>query len=142
MSDFSIKQITLPSGQKIDIVYYHAEAIAELPPLANPPQTQTEASSLTNLSVCTSCSADRVYPVEWMEIENEQWEMDLRCPDCEHRTALVCTHEEAELFDDALNTATDSIMDSLEQLSRTNMEEDIRRLAYALEHDLLLPSDF
>lgn len=130
MGDFHIKKIILPSGKSVEIVYFHAD------------EAVTRTDGLIELENCPECNSDLVYPVTWRETEDECWEIDLRCPNCEWSERGIYHQTDVERFDDVLNGGTDQLIDDLEQLARTNMEEEIDRFVQALETDQIVPFDF
>jgi hypothetical protein len=137
MSDFHVKKIILPSGKAVEIVYFHADAPAEHS------HADTAATpDAPGLERCPSCEGDLVYPVDWREAEDDRWELELRCPNCEWFDRAVHTQDEVERFDETLNNGTDALIESLETLSRENMEADIEAFVRALEADLIEPFDF
>ncbi len=130
MGDFHIKKIILPSGKAVEIVYFHP-AVDEL----DEPDT-------VNLEECPDCDSSLVYPVSWRETEDESWDIELRCPNCEWYERAVYRHCDVERFDEVLNRGTDRLIDDLEHLSRANMEADIERFVDALNTDAITPFDF
>ena len=131
MGDFHIKKIILPSGKSVEIVYFHAEEAL----------TAEEEGTL-DLERCPECDGDLVYPTSWRETEDDCWEIELRCPNCEWCERGIYRHQDVERFDDVLNRGTDRLIDDLEQLTRANMEADIERFVQALDKDLITPFDF
>ena len=130
MGDFHIKKIILPSGKSVEIVYFHAE------------DTLMEEDGTVNLEICPECTGTLVYPVSWRETEDDCWEIELRCPNCEFAERGIYRHQDVERFDEVLNRGTDRLIDDLEQLTRANMEADIDRFVQALDGDLITPFDF
>ena len=74
--------------------------------------------------------------------EADRWELELRCPACEWQSRDTFDQETVERFDDVLNAATDSLIDTLERVSRDNMRAEIDRFVDALQQDHILPFDF
>jgi hypothetical protein len=137
MSDFHVKKIILPSGKAVEIVYFHADAPAE--------QSSAEsaaAPAAPGLERCPTCTSDLVYPVDWREADDDRWELELRCPNCEWTDRTIHTQDEVERFDEVLNAGTDTLIESLDTLSRENMEADIEAFVRALDADLIEPFDF
>ena len=130
MGDFHIKKIILPSGKSVEIVYFHAE------------DALTEEATEVNLEVCPDCNCGLVYPVSWRETEDDCWEIELRCPNCEWAERGIHRHTDVERFDEVLNRGTDRLIDDLESLTRANMEADIDRFVAALATDSIVPFDF
>jgi hypothetical protein len=131
MGDFHIKKIILPSGKSVEIVYFHAEDAV-----------QPEAGGSVDLEQCPECDTGLVYPVSWRETEDDCWEIELRCPNCEWSERGIHRHTDVERFDEVLHRGTDRLIDDLEQLTRANMESDIERFVDALDADLITPFDF
>ena len=144
MGDFHVKKIILPSGKAVEIVYFDAlagEAAARsLAEGLEPPPAGPLAPP--RLDLCPSCGGELVYPVDWREADGDRWELELRCPSCEWRQRDVFDQFSVEAFDDALNSATDTLIDTLERVSRENMQAEIERFVRALEDDHILPFDF
>src|SRR5687768_16525935 len=95
-----------------------------------------------DLTLCPRCDRDRVYPVDWEPAGRRGWSISLRCPECEWRDRGVFSQEVADRFDDALDAATQAVLDDLQHLTRSNMESQINRFAQALAQDWILPEDF
>jgi len=66
----------------------------------------------------------------------------LRCPECEWRGGGVYHQDLIDRFDEALDDGTQAVLDVLELLTRSNMEEQIERFMGALEANVILPEDF
>lgn len=132
MGDFHIKKIILPSGKSVEIVYFHAEDAA----------TEDVSTPAVDLETCPECDSGLVYPVSWRETEDDCWEIELRCPNCEWCERGIHRHQDVERFDEVLNRGTDRLIDDLEHLTRANMEADIERFVDALGADLITPFDF
>jgi len=136
MGEFHVKKIILPSGKAVEIVYFHAEAVAE------PELEDALAGSTEGLELCASCGSDLVHPTDWREAPDGRWELQLRCPECEWTHGGTYDQDTVERFDMQLNAATDELIDALEQATRENMESDIERFVHALEHGHIQPFDF
>lgn len=144
MSDYISKQITLPGGRVIDIVYFaEPDQRTDLPEPELIATTDSDVRPTRDvLHLCQECASDLVYPVAWEEREDERWYVVRRCPECEWRGAGEHHQSDIEFFDDALNDGTDELLTSLRGLSRVNMEADIERLVQAINDDQILPMDF
>jgi hypothetical protein len=95
-----------------------------------------------DLSVCPCCGRDFVYPTDWSTAGERRWSVALRCPECEWRGGGVYGQDLVDRFDETLDESCQSILDDLELLTRSNMEEQTERFVAALEADLILPEDF
>jgi hypothetical protein len=107
-------------------------------PRLHRPVRRTDA----DLHICSACSSQLVYPVDWAPIDESRWRVELHCPECD-----LCTegcYEQAVLdrFDAILDDATESLLDDLSRLQHSNMEDEVDRFVRALEGDLVLPEDF
>jgi hypothetical protein len=96
----------------------------------------------TELHVCPACAADLVYPVDWEPAATGRWSVNLRCPNCEWLGGGIFEQAVVDRFDEALDRATEQVLDDLSLLTRANMEEDVERFVTALQADLVLPEDF
>jgi hypothetical protein len=134
MGDFQVKKIILPSGKAVEIVYFHAEPTVDSGTAATAPGR--------GLEMCPDCSSELVYPTDWHEAVSGNWELELRCPECEWCDRAEYDQTTVERYDSALNDATDQLIDSLETLTRENMEAEIERFVSALSADHIVPFDF
>jgi hypothetical protein len=134
MGDFQVKKIILPSGKAVEIVYFHAEPVVDTAPASTGPGQ--------GLEVCPDCASELVYPTDWHEAVSGNWELELRCPECEWCDRAEYDQGTVERYDGALNDATDQLIESLEQLTRENMEAEIERFVAALSADHIVPFDF
>jgi hypothetical protein len=134
MGDFQVKKIILPSGKAVEIVYFHAEPVVDTLPAS--------AVSGRGLETCPDCASALVYPIDWHEAASGNWELELRCPECEWSDRAEYDQGTVERYDGVLNDATDQLIDSLETLTRENMEAEIDRFVRALSADHIVPFDF
>jgi hypothetical protein len=134
MGDFQVKKIILPSGKAVEIVYFHAEPVVDTIP--------SSPASGDGLEVCPDCASGLVYPIDWHEAVSGNWELELRCPECEWSDRAEYDQSTVERYDGALNDATDQLIESLETLTRENMEAEIDRFVSALSADHIVPFDF
>ena len=129
-----VRRVVLPSGKTIEVVYFD-----ETPALDAAPG-MVEVGE--DLHVCTECSSDLVYPVEWDEAGATHWEVTLRCPNCEWSGAGVFEQDVVERFDEELDRGTEALVRDLKRMMHANMEDEIERFVYALEGDHIVPDDF
>ena len=130
-----VKRVVLPSGKTIEVVYFKdaVEQDSSFRTVAEPDQA---------LHVCTACSSELVYPTGWDEVDDENWQVQLRCPDCEHLREGVFAQATVEAFDEQLDTGTDALTADYRRLCRANMAEEVERFTAALDSDAILPEDF
>lgn len=130
-----VKRVVLPSGKTIEVVYFKdtAEPEAGFRTVAEPEQ---------ELHACPACESQLVYPTAWEEVADQQWHVELRCPECEYHRNGTFSQTTVEAFDSELDRATDALSADLRRLCRANMVEEIERFATAIHCDAVLPEDF
>ena len=130
-----VRRVVLPSGREIEVVYFDAQpAPADAEPIVSSPER--------DLHECPECERTLVYPVEWEEASPTQWEVLLRCPNCEWSDLGVFDQTTVDRFDDELDRGTEALMRDLKRLTQANMEDEIDRFVSALGADAILPEDF
>jgi hypothetical protein len=129
-----VRRVVLPSGKTIEVVYFdEAPALDAAPGMAEVGE---------DLHLCTECSSDLVFPVEWDEAGATHWEVTLRCPNCEWSGTGVFSQDVVERFDEELDRGTEQLVRDLKRMMHANMEDEIERFVHALEADHILPDDF
>jgi ribosomal protein S27E len=130
-----VKRVVLPSGKTIEVVYFKdaSEQDSSFRTVAEPDQA---------LHVCAPCGSELVYPTGWEETDHENWQVRLRCPECEHRREGVFSSATVEVFEEVLDKGTDALTADHRRLYRANMAEEARRFTAALRSDAILPEDF
>jgi hypothetical protein len=128
-----VRHVTLPSGRKIEVVYFE--------PLADEP-TKTGAQPADALHICPECDRDLVYPVDWEEASVTHWEVELRCPNCEWNEVGTFDQATVDRFDERLDAGTEALVKDLRRLVQANMEAEAERFAAALDANAILPEDF
>jgi hypothetical protein len=132
-----VRRVVLPSGRAIEVVYFENPAPTEPPAAARAARPAVE-----DLHVCPDCTGELVYPVEWEEADETNWEVTLRCPNCEWGTVGVWSQDVVDRFDEELDRGTEALVRDLKRLTRANMEEEVERFTRALQADAILPEDF
>lgn len=127
-----VRRVVLPSGRSIEVVYFDNE-----PTVAAPGDP-----AVSNLHVCPECEQHLVYPVEWDEHDDLNWEVSLRCPNCEWNTIGLYAQDVVDRFDEQLDCGTEALVRDLKRLTHANMEAEVERFAVALAADAILPEDF
>jgi hypothetical protein len=106
------------------------------------PRRPSEARGSRDLHICPSCGAEFVYPVDWAPANRGRWTVALRCAECEWSGGGIYEQDAVDRFDDALDHATESILDDLRALTQANMLDQIDGFVAALWADQVLPEDF
>lgn len=138
MADLHIKRITLPSGKVVELVYMQAgnqeAATAEL--------EAPDALRIRRIELCPGCGGDRVHPIDWREVADMRWDLDVRCPDCRWVGAGTYDQPEVERYDDVLLAGAGDLTEELDRITRENMAEHLERFRAALDADAITPFDF
>jgi hypothetical protein len=106
------------------------------------PTKRLPAHHADGLHICPSCRSHLVYPTDWAPAEASNWTVELRCPDCEWAGGGTYTQAVVDRFDESLDDGTEALLDDLNILTRSNMEERIDAFVAAMWADLILPEDF
>ena len=120
-----IRRVVLPSGRAIEVVYFEPLSLEE---------AAADPRRLDDLHLCPECDRDLVYPVEW--------EVLRRCPNCEWTEVGIFDQATVDRFDEILDQGTDQLVDTLQEIVRLNMQEEINRFVEALDADAIWPDDF
>ncbi len=123
----SVHRIVLPSGRKIEVVRFDEE---------------TKRPEPQPLHMCPDCECDLVQPVAWSETEDEQWELELSCPNCGWTVGGVFDQAAVEALEEQLDEGLAAMLADLQRLTHANMVEEVDRFVAALNADLILPEDF
>lgn len=137
----NIRQVYLPSGKRIEIVYLAGQAPAERRP-DTPPAGGREVSEREQLHICPRCSSGMVHPIDWSEAGGDHWEVALRCPECEWREIAVFAQAHVEALDAVLDDGSELLLNDLQHLTHANMSDSIDRFVKALNAGQILPCDF
>lgn len=123
----SVHRIVLPSGRKIEVVRFD-ETVGE--------------QTARPLHICPECDCDLVQPVDWSETSDEQWDLELHCPNCDWATAGVFDQDAVEELEEQLDAGLAAMLGDLHRLTQANMVEELDRFIAALNADQILPEDF
>ena len=123
------RQLTLPSGRQIDVVYFDA------------PDADSQADP-TELHRCGGCGCEFVQPVDWSPASRSYWSVTLRCPNCEWSGTGVYEQEVVDRYDDELNRGATALAGEVQRISLENMADSLERFVAALHAGFILPSDF
>jgi hypothetical protein len=142
MAEFHIKKIELPSGKVVELVYLQAGWEQNAPAAPADAPDPDHRIRVRRIELCPQCGSGRVHPVDWREVEDMRWELDVRCPDCRWRGGDVYEQPEVERYDDILLAEAGDLTEELDRVTRENMAEHLERFRAALEADAIFPFDF
>jgi hypothetical protein len=128
-----VRRVVLPSGRAIEVVYFEPLPLEE---------ATAPARHVDDLHVCPECERDLVYPVDWSEASSTEWEVLLRCPNCEWTDLGRFDQATVDRFDEQLDLGMDILVRDYQRVLRANMEEEAARFASALEVGAIVPEDF
>jgi hypothetical protein len=138
-----VKRVVLPSGKTIEVVYFKETDVPQPAVDASPAVPKDPpAEPHQDLHICTKCSSDLVYPLQWEESGPVNWNVLLHCPNCDVYREGIFTQETVETFDEELDRGADALASDYKRLVRANMAEEIERFVGALASDAILPEDF
>jgi hypothetical protein len=138
-----VKRVVLPSGKTIEVVYFKETDLPHPPVDASPAVPKDPpAEPRQDLHICTECSSELVYPLQWEESGPVNWNVLLHCPNCDVYREGIFTQETVETFDEELDRGADALASDYKRLVRANMAEEIERFVGALASDAILPEDF
>ena len=81
-------------------------------------------------------------PLSWSETGDEQWELELMCPNCGWTTTGIFTQSEIEELEDRLEEGLSEMLADLHRLAQANMSDEVDRFIAALDANGILPEDF
>ena len=152
------ERFIFPDGTSVEIVVFgHAGTRADECPSpapwtahveeaaapAAPEAPAADGARLTAApSVCSRCAGEFLYPEEWERNRDGDWNIVMRCPDCEARVQIVLTRAAVEELNRTLYRRTQDLARQADRLSRRNFAEEAEKLVRALAGDLILPMDF
>jgi hypothetical protein len=166
MSDdsYKIEVFVFPDGTSVEMIVFdevsrRRGAAAPAAPSRSMASAQGGASSRTtapapccvpapprrdekNAHSCPVCGSAFVYPLDWERSGDAEWNLRLRCPECETRREVVLGRAAVEQFNRELYHGAQAIAREAERLTRRNFEDEAERIVAALEGDLIQPMDF
>lgn len=139
MAEFHIKRVQLPSGKVVELIYLQAGREQQA---AAAEAGMSATIRVRRIELCPKCGSDRVHPLDWREVEDLRWELDVRCPDCRWTGGDVYDQPEVERYDDVLLAGAGDLTEELDRITRENMADHLERFRAALDADAITPFDF
>ena len=141
-ADTHVRQVLLPSGRTIEIVYLDGQASAIAAPRDSGQSEAGLAEIARDLMTCGGCDCEFVQPVDWDEAGTRHWRVTLRCPNCEQAGTVVVEDEVVDHYDLELERGAAELARTLHAIVEENIESEAIRLREALDGGHLLPEDF
>jgi hypothetical protein len=91
---------------------------------------------------CPECGGRLACPISWEPADDEHWNIDLRCGDCDYRWSRVISNARAARFDIELDGDQAVLRRMLQRLDSERMTAEVETFATALARDLVEPADF
>jgi hypothetical protein len=91
---------------------------------------------------CRACSSQLVQPVEWTRVDEQQWVVEVRCPECDTNYELALDQEQINDFSYSLECAFQSLLDAIEEIDREVFVTECEQFIAALWSDNVQPMDF
>jgi hypothetical protein len=142
------RQVTLPSGRTIEIVYLDEAPEPEAFVVGHPgAEVLDERAAMLaevahDLTLCGACGCEFVQPVDWDEAGPRHWKLELRCPNCERHGTVVVEDEVVDHYDLELERGAARLARELHEAVEQGIEDEVARFAAALDSGLILPEDF
>lgn len=113
-----------------------------VPLLSQPAREHPAQRGKADVHICPRCRSELVQPVEWGPVGTSRWRVELRCPECPHRSTEIYPQHVLERFDARLDAATEALLADLARLERENMEHEVDAFVEAIAKGWILPEDF
>jgi hypothetical protein len=94
------------------------------------------------LHVCPACGSDLVQLMDFEPLEPGSCYVETLCPSCWWSSGGVHDQAAVDRLDEELSRGEAVLLAALDELSRSNMREQVERFARALAADAILPMDF
>jgi hypothetical protein len=101
-----------------------------------------EKQSAKGMHRCPNCDSILMQPVDWRELGDGNWKVELRCPECERRHRQSYSQDEVDRYEAELDRGDQQLIGDLRVISLANMETEVDRFTSALATDRILPEDF
>ncbi|MCZ7663999.1 MAG: hypothetical protein M5U22_14210 [Thermoleophilia bacterium] len=92
--------------------------------------------------ICSACASPLVQPQDWTHVDDEHWEVTLRCPECFESYAMVLTQEDVNALSYSLEEGFQSLLDAVDQLDREAFEAECQQFIEAVWSNNIYPMDF
>lgn len=120
----------------------HRRGPSRAAPAGCPEGAYADVPSGERIHVCPRCRSELIQPIACASAADGRWRIEVRCPDCSHRSAGTYPRHVLDRFEARLDRATAGLLDQLASLERDRVEREAARFCEALAHDLILPEDF
>jgi hypothetical protein len=98
--------------------------------------------SSSALHICPACGSHLVQAVDVEPLERGSCYVELLCPNCWWTRVGVHDQADFDRFDEELERGEAALLAAVEEVTYSNMRDEVDRFARALEADAILPMDF
>jgi hypothetical protein len=103
---------------------------------------ESKKQPANGMHCCPNCDSILVQPVNWHQQGDGDWQVELRCPECEWWGRDSYAQNEVNCYDEELDRGAQKLIEDLRAVVRANMKDEADRFAAALAADSILPEDF
>ncbi|MHB9148968.1 MAG: hypothetical protein ACYC33_02605 [Thermoleophilia bacterium] len=93
-------------------------------------------------STCVHCASPLVQPTEWARVDDSQWLVSVRCPECYRGYEVSLTQEQVKELSYVVEEGFRSLLEVIDQLDHEAFEGECETIIEALRSDNLYPMDF
>lgn len=93
-------------------------------------------------STCVHCASPLVQPTDWARVDDREWEVRIRCPECYKDYAVSLSHDQVSDLSYAVEDGFRCLLDALDELDHEIFEKECEAIINALRTNNLYPMDF
>jgi len=93
-------------------------------------------------STCVHCASPLVQATEWARMDDSEWRVTLRCPECYRAYDVSLTQDQVKEFASIIEEGFRRLLDLMNQLDYEAFETDCEAIIGALRSGNLYPMDF
>ena len=94
------------------------------------------------VDLCARCASPLVQPLDWTRLDDEHWQVTIRCPECFDTYDVVLSQEEVNALSYKLEEGFQCLLDAVDELDRETFEAECLVFIEAVWSDNIYPMDF
>ena len=91
---------------------------------------------------CRSCASLLLQPTEWVHVDEQRWQVSMRCPECYEAYDVVLEQDEVNEFSYHLEHGFQCLLEAVDQLDQEAFETECETFIAAVRADGVYPMDF
>src|SRR5680860_1198370 len=91
---------------------------------------------------CESCSSQLLQVTDWIRLDDEHWQICMRCPECLHIEQLILDDVEVSRLSYHVEDCFQQLLDALEELEQEDFELTCHLFIQAIQANGIYPMDF